>query len=416
MGKANRAAKKKAAKAPPQIKKPSGVQSNQKPTEEEEEGNAESGVEDAGDADVNDAGAGEANGQGAGETAGGDGPKVGEETKDGDGMKEGGETREGGEETQTTDAHHQIPTGGGETKEGGETRASGQETQSIDAHHEILTGDQTSGPPGEGGSGETVADGSNDAEPKAAVHEGKGNEESEANDNGVDVGDKDELPKPNDAGAVEVAGLAELIGVIQAMGAGATEQPGVVAGLVDRLKNTPLYPAYEALQESWKKMLARELEMKAKQAALPPSPPLTPQTLSTISNKGPQHQHQLPSHPPSREFKDQETETDPPPPTDSTQASSLPPQTGSTNSTQDLKRRLKRLTQPPSRVFKDQEAETDPLPLESSTPPTQAPPGTSKTVPTNSTQDLRSRLKRLTQPPSKVFKDQQIGTDPLPPA
>ncbi|KAG9020088.1 hypothetical protein FS837_008603, partial [Tulasnella sp. UAMH 9824] len=422
MGK-GRAGRKKTTKAPAPIKKPSGVQSNQKQTEQEEE-IEESGAEDAGGADVNDAGAGEGNGQGAGETQGGGETNEGDETKGGDEIKEGGEVKEGGEETQTTDAHT-IAAEGGETREGGEQKETGEQTRTIDAHHEIPTGDQTSGPPGEGGDGETVVDGSHEAEPKAAgLGEGKDKDESKANQHSVDVGDKDGVSIPNEAGAVEVAGLVEFIEVIQAMGAGAAEEPGVVAGLVDKLKNTPLYPAYEALQDSWKKMLARaSSEMEAKPVALPPSPPLTPQTLSTISNKGQQQQQQQqqqrPSDPPSKAFQDQQTETDPLPPMSSappTQAPPPTPQTVATDSTKGPKDRLSQPSDTPSKEFKDQQVGTDPLPPASSTPPTQASSLTLQPVSTNSPQDLRRRLQLLTQSPSKVLKDQQIRTDPPPPA
>ncbi|KAG9020064.1 hypothetical protein FS837_008616, partial [Tulasnella sp. UAMH 9824] len=409
--------KKSTAKKPPQIKRPSAVQSNQKPTEEEE-GAEESGGEDAGDADVKDASAGEGNGQGAAETQGGGETNEGDETMGGGKTKEGGEAK-GGEETQTTDGH-KIPAEGGETREGGEPKETGEETQSVDAHHEVPTEDQTSGPLGEGGDVETVVDGSHEAEPKAAgLDEGKDKDESKANEDSMDVGNKDGVSRQNEAGAVEVAGLTELIEAIQAMGSGVAEQPGVPSELVDRLKNTPLYPAYEALQDSWKKMLARVSEMEARPVALPPSPPLTPQTLSTISNKGQQHQHQQPSSPPSKAFKDQGTETDPPPPPSSApaaQAPPLPPQTVATSSTKGPKDRLAQPSDPPSKEFKDPQVGTDPLPPASSTPPTQAPPLTPQPVLTNSPQDLKRRLKQLTQSSSKVSKDQQIRTDPPPPA
>ncbi|KAG8930508.1 hypothetical protein FRC01_002684 [Tulasnella sp. 417] len=331
---------------------PSGDQSSKTRVERAD---GETGVDNAGEAGLNAGNAADA-GKGSGPGA----PK-GNDPGAGNGDRpDAGETKEkGGEPLHNTNAHNETRTGDrtseprvkgtGKTAVDGAGEAGsntisaaaaaskgngldqretkdegGEELRNTDTHHETPAGDQASKPRAEGVDEKTGVDDAGAAESNASAQDVEGandTRESEVKGDTLDAVDEVPASERSYVSAVEVPGLEEFLQVIEAMGSGPGEQQGVALELVDRLRETPLYPAYEALQASWKKVHARMSEMEARQAALPLSPPPSPQDVRHKSGRGTQQQPQKPLHSPPKKSAGQQTD---PPPTTSNPAKPTP--------------------------------------------------------------------------------------------
>ncbi|KAG8952779.1 hypothetical protein FRC04_003703 [Tulasnella sp. 424] len=330
----------------------------------QETGDEPSEVENVLEAKVNNASGAEANGAGAGEGNLGAGPAEGGDNAE---EKAGVNSKENGAGVGEGNL------GAGPT-EGGDNAKEKAGVNSKENGAGVGKGNLGAGP-GEGDDNAEKKAGVSSRENGAGTGEGAGPGEGDddakekARVISKDTANDTQPSSTDNTATAHVEGLAELIQVIQALGSATdADTPRVKGELVEKLKLSPLYPAYQVLHYSWQNMVARMSAMQSGRRPLP-SPPLTPKEMSNKSSSDPQHQPRNASSPP-RKFVDSQTQTTSSPRKFvDNQTQTTPPETAvSIKPTQVVQPRN---ASPPPRKLVDHQTQTTPPETAVSIKPTQ---------------------------------------------